>query len=327
MSRYISIDLSRLPAPAAIETLDYEVILTARIGDFTTRWPEYDVGSLETDPIKIDQEVDSYREVLVRQTGNDKYKATRLAYAVGTDLDTLVGELGVLRAVLDVGDPNATPPLPVVMEADAELRYRGQLAWEAQSVAGPAGAYEFHGLTADPDVKDIAVWGPESEHCEPGEVLVTVLSRTGTGAAPNETLDAVAVTLDAYEVTYDGDVTPTVRSVRNRQGARPLTDKVMVESATIEEYEIALTIKVGQGADAEIAREAAQAAVEEYALDRHRIARKVFLNAIAAKAYVGDDTGPSAVEEVVITSPVADIDPGDRGAAWCTGIAVTVEIV
>ena len=46
------------------------------------------------------------------------------------------------------------------------------------SVAGPTGAYEFHALSADGDVKDAAATSPA-----PGEVVVTVLSRTGDGAA------------------------------------------------------------------------------------------------------------------------------------------------
>lgn len=327
MSRYTSIDLSRLPAPTAVEKIQYEAILAARMDDFATKFPDYDVAALETDPAKILEEVDSYRETLLRALANDKYRATRLAYAVGADLDNIVGELGVARKLLDIGDPNASPPIPPTYESDTDLRFRGQLAWEAQSVAGPAGAYEFHGLTASPDVKDVAVWGPESGHVDPGQVLVTVLSRTGSGAAPDATIDAVATTLDAYSVHYVGDIDPTVRATRNRQGVRPLTDQVFVESATITEYAIDVTIKVGQGADAEIVRQAAEDALTAFAAERHRIARKVFRNAIAAKAYVGDDTGPSPVEEVTITSPAADVNPGDRGAAWCTGVTVTVEVV
>lgn len=327
MSRYVPIDLSRLPAPTAIEEIQYEEILESRMSDFVARMPEYNVQGLETDPAKRVEEVDGYREVLVRAQGNDKYKASRLAYAVGTDLDNIVGELGVARKLLDIGDPNASPPIPPTYESDADLRFRGQLAWEAQSVAGAPGSYEFHALTASPDVKDVAPWGPESAHVTAGQVLLTVLSRTGSGAAPAETLDAVATALDAYSVHYVGDIDPTVRTTRNRQGARPLTDQVFVESATIAEYAIEVTIKVGQGADATMLQEAAEAALTAHAAERHRIARKVFLNAIAAKAYVADDTGPSPVEEVVITSPEEDVDPGDRGAAWCTGVTVTVEII
>lgn len=327
MSRYVSIDLSRLPPPAAIEIVNFETILQVRMDAFVSKFPEYDVQGLETDPAKIVEEVDSYRETLLRALANDKFKATRLAYAVGTDLDNIAGELGVVRKLLDIGDPNASPPIPATYETDADLRFRGQLAWEAQSVAGPAGAYKFHALTASADVKDVEVWGPESEHATAGQALVTILSRTGSGAAPNETLDAVALTLDAYSVHYVGDEDPTVRLTRYRDGARPLTDQVLVESATIEEYAIAVTIKVGQGADSTILQEAAEVALAEYAADRHRIARKVYLNGIAAKAYVSDDNGPSPVEEVVITSPEDDVDPGDRGAAWCTGITVTVEII
>ena len=70
-----ALDLSFLPRPASIETIAFEAILDARMADlvarFTAAGATYDVGPLETDPAKILQEVDAYREVIVRQRIDD----------------------------------------------------------------------------------------------------------------------------------------------------------------------------------------------------------------------------------------------------------------
>ena len=96
MSGFDTINYAGLPLPDAIETWAFAAILDARMGDFSARWeqarlrdptlPAYDVGPLETDPAKILQEVDTYREGLVRQRINEAVRATYLATARGADL-------------------------------------------------------------------------------------------------------------------------------------------------------------------------------------------------------------------------------------------------
>ena len=84
---------------------------------------------------------------------------------------------------------------PAVMESDADFRRRIILAPEGYSVAGPEGAYIFHALSADPDVLDASATSPT-----PGEVVVTVLSRTGDGTAPPELLATVEAAVSADDV-------------------------------------------------------------------------------------------------------------------------------
>ena len=81
------------------------------------------------------------------------------------------------------------------MESDADFRRRIILAPEGYSVAGPEGAYIFHALSADPDVLDASATSPT-----PGEVVVTVLSRTGDGTAPPELLATVEAAGSADDV-------------------------------------------------------------------------------------------------------------------------------
>jgi phage-related baseplate assembly protein len=65
-----AINPALLPKPNAIDPLDFEKLLAARMDDFTARADQvgftYDVGALETDPIKIDNEVHAYRTLDAR---------------------------------------------------------------------------------------------------------------------------------------------------------------------------------------------------------------------------------------------------------------------
>lgn len=107
--RFQDIDLSRLPAPPAIEALDYEAILAARIADFKARWeavrvlypdlPPYDVEMLETDPVVVVEQSNSYHDMLLRGRVNDAVRAVMLATAWGGNLDHLGARVGALASM------------------------------------------------------------------------------------------------------------------------------------------------------------------------------------------------------------------------------------
>ena len=126
------------------------------------------------------------------------------------------------------------------------------------STAGPVGAYIFHALSADPDVLDASVQSPA-----PGEVLISVLSRTGDGTAGPNLVSAVNATLNADEV-------------------RPLCDLVAVQAAEILTYSIEATLTVYPGPDSEVVRTAAQNAAQVYADAQHRLGRDVTLSGLYA---------------------------------------------
>src|SRR5690606_6977476 len=158
--------------------------------------------------------------MLLRQRVNEATKAVMLAYAEKTDLDQIAANYNVQRQLIEPGNPNAVPPTEPVYESDADLRRRVQLAYEGFSTAGPAGAYYFHALGADSDVRDVGVYGPP---LDPGTVHVAVLSRTGNGQATPELVQTVQNTLSAEDI-------------------RPLSDTVICKSAEILEYEIRATL-------------------------------------------------------------------------------------
>ncbi len=145
---FTAVDLSKLPFPAAVEVLDYEVILAAMVADLQTRDPAF-TALLESDPAYKILEVAAFREFLLRQRVNEAIKAVTLAYAMGADLDQIAARYNVQRLVLVPADDTTVPPTPAVMESDESLRRRVQLSFEGFSTAGPTGAYIFHSLGAD----------------------------------------------------------------------------------------------------------------------------------------------------------------------------------
>ena len=293
MSGYSAIDLSLLPVPDVVETLDYEVILAAMKADLAARAPEVAaVLALESEPLVKLLEVCAYREVLIRARVNDAAQAVTLARATGTDLDNLAALFGVARLVINPGDPLAVPPVAPTLESDADLRRRAQLALEGFSTAGPEGAYVFHALSADADVLDVSATSPSA-----GDVLVTVLSRTGSGTAPAPLLATVQAALNADDV-------------------RPLCDNVVVQSAAIVSYAITATLYFYPGPDSAVVMAAAQAAATAYAAAQHRIGRDVTISGLHAALH------QPGVQRVVLTSPSAALTIGSAQASWCTAITL-----
>lgn len=287
------VDLSQLPAPNVVEPLDFETIFNEMLADLQQRDPTF-TALVESDPAYKILEVCAYRELLMRQRVNEAAKAVMLAYATGADLDQLGANVGVQRQVITPADNTTVPPTPAVMESDEDFRARIQLSPEGYTTAGSEGSYVFHGLGADPDVKDIQAVSPE-----PGKVTVYVLSRTGNGTAPSGTLTAVTNTL-------------------NGETVRPMTDEVTVISANIVNYTITAELTLFPGPDANVVKQSAIDAVTAFAEAQRRIGYDVTLSGIYHALH------QPGVQNVTLTSPTASLVLGDGQASYCTAITVTV---
>lgn len=287
------VDLSQLPAPNVVEPLDFETILSAMIADLHERDPTF-TALVESDPAYKILEVCAYRELLMRQRVNEAAKAVMLAYATGSDMDQLGANVGVQRQVITPADDTTVPPTPAVMESDEDFRARIQLSPEGYTTAGSEGSYVFHGLGADADVKDIQAISPT-----PGKVTVYVLSRTGDGTAPVETIDAVTATL-------------------NGETIRPMTDEVTVLSANIVNYAITAELTLFPGPDANVVKQSAIDAVTAFAEAQRRIGYDVTLSGLYHALH------QPGVQNVSLTSPTASLVLGDGQASYCTAITVTV---
>lgn len=169
-----SIDLSRLPAPTVVEVLDYEVIRAALIARVQELLPSFDAAVTSDPAVKV-LEVAAYRELLIRQSFNERARQVMLAYAQESNLDHLGALLGVAR---------------LAGEEDEDLRARIQLAPASFSVAGPEAAYRYHALSADAGLSDASVTSPA-----PGVVLVCLLNAAGEGTATPAQIAAVQAAL------------------------------------------------------------------------------------------------------------------------------------
>jgi phage-related baseplate assembly protein len=299
MSVFSAVNLAEIPAPEVVETLDYETILAALTADAITRAPELaDALALESEPVTKALEEAAYRETVIRARVNDAARAVMLAFASGADLRHLGALFGVAVQVIQEADPEADPPLEEILESDARLRARIQLAPEAYTVAGSRGSYTWHAMAADTHVKDVYVWAPQPVGDLVGEVRVVVLSDETDGTPSAETLAAVSAALTAETV-------------------RPLTDKVYVQAATIVDYTVVAGITTYEGPDSAVVLAAAEASVSAKVAELHAIGHDVTRSALFAALHV------AGVQNVDLVSPAADVAIDDGEAGYCTGITLT----
>jgi phage-related baseplate assembly protein len=290
---FTAVDLSRLPAPDAVEPLDFETILEDAVARFRSEMAKAGLTfeNRDSDPVTKLLQTFSYFAQLMRQRINDAVRAVMPAYAVGADLDNIAATFGIARLTITPAD--ARLGTPAIMESDAEFRRRMVLAPEGYSVAGPEGAYIFHALTADADVLDASAVSPA-----PGEVLVSILSRTGNGQAS----PALVAIVDAR---------------LNDDAIRPLTDRVTVMAAQIVGYEIEATLTTFSGPDASIVLAAARQRLDTYVAECHRLGRDPTRSGIMAALHA------PGVQNVFLASPGEDIAITRQQAPYCTGITIT----
>lgn len=289
MSTFTAVELSKLPVPDLTEQVSFEQSYADLKATLYLLAPEY-ATLLESDPMSVLLQVCAYREVHLRESFNVRGKGNMLAYAGGGDLDNLGAFFGVVRQQITPADPKTNTP--AVMESDVELRRRIQLAPEGYSVAGPEGAYLFHALSANPDVLDVSAMSPT-----PGEVLVTLLSRSGDGIPSPGLVERVAAAL------MDGNV-------------RPLTDLVTVRAAEIMRYTVKAEIVTYAGPDAAVVLEEANRRLRAYVDESHRLGRDVPRSGLYASLHV------EGVQRVNLIEPVDDLFIANHQAAHCTAFDI-----
>lgn len=288
-----TIDLSALPAPQVLESLDFEELYQGELTTFREYMGDNWTALLESDPVTKLLELGAYRRMQNRARVNDGAKALMLAYATGADLEQLAANVGLERLVIQAEDLVAVPPVPAVMEDYDALRERVQLVYEGLTTAGPRNSYILHARNASGLVADATAESPA-----PAEVVVTVLSLEGDGTASGELLDQV----DAY--LSDDD-------------RRPVADRLTVQSAEILPYRIdAVVFLAGTGPENEAILAECNARLEAWKNPRRRLGVEVSRSAIDAQLHV------SGVARVEIPGWV-DIRPTKAQAAWCSGFTVT----
>jgi phage-related baseplate assembly protein len=291
---FTAINLDRLPPPIIIEQPDFESIFAARKARLIELAPHLAPAlELESEPlVKLLQE-DSYRELILLAAVQDAGAGNLLAFASGAVLDHLAAFYGVARQVIQEADASVSPPVEEILEDDARLRSRVQLAPEGFTTAGSLGSYSFWALSSSPLVKDVAILQTDN----PGEVRVIALTSDANGVPDAALLALIDETLEPR---------------------RPLTDLVIVEAANVQEYMIEAELTLYEGPGEELVRQASVAAVEVFVAERHRLGHDITIAGLHAALY------QAGVQDVTLTQPAASIVIDPDAAAYCTGITVTV---
>ncbi|MEP4032686.1 baseplate J/gp47 family protein [Roseibium polysiphoniae] len=212
------IDLSQLPDPEVIETLDYETIVSDLKSDLKIRLQaldiNWDVDGLETDPAVILLETAAYRELLLRNRINVVAQDQILAFASGNGLDHLGSFYGLSR---------------IQDEDDTRFQERVQLAIVGRSPGGTEDRFRGICLGASLAVRDVAIW---TEGRDP-TIHVGVLSTDIGGAADAALLATVTEALEASSV-------------------RLVSDRYEVKSAVRKTVDVTLEIRISPTASSSL---------------------------------------------------------------------------
>lgn len=327
MSTKGPIDLSSIPAPDVVESLNFETIFQSMRDALLALDPTLaDTLALESEPLTKLLQLCAYRELLIRQRVNEAAKGVMLAYALDADLDNLAAFFKTKRLVIDAGDENAIPPIAPTYENNDDFRARIQLALDGFSTAGPERAYIYHALSASGEVLDASADAPEFSlanisaalraqlpanaivlHVDynaglanpmPGDVVINVLARAGNGSASPALINTVNNALSADDI-------------------RPLTDHVHTRGAEIINYTIIAQLYTFAGPDSEVVLQKARSNAQQYAESMRRLGRDITLSGIYAQLHV------AGVQRVILESPAATIVCNSSQAAHCTSIDIS----
>jgi phage-related baseplate assembly protein len=277
-----AIDLSKLPPPAIVQDVSFEAVLADMKTYLIAQAPELEASlALESEPVVKILELVAYWQTILLSRINNAATAVMLPTATGADLDNLAALFGIERTVL---------------EDDPRLRTRTQLALEGFSTAGPVGAYTFHALSADANVKNVAVFTPT-----PGQVEIVVLSSVGDG-------------------TPDAALLATVSAALNGDDVRPLTDQVSVVAAVIQTYDVTAILSVRPGPDLATVQAAAEAAIIAYSDAQHKLGEPVARSGLLGALH------QAGVLSVALSAPANDIAAVPNGAAFRLATNLTMEV-
>ena len=317
---YHAKDLSQLPAPDVLESLDYETLLAERSAALNGLYPlviengqpvvkeaeliqtetetywkvpvDENAGlyyvDLDSDPATRLLQADVYREMLLLNRVNKAALSTMIAYAEDADLDHLAANQGVERLTVSA----ATDTADAVLESDAALRKRVLLAAEGLSKGGSTGWYLFNALSASGLVKDAYVYSPSGCVIE-----ITVLSHESDGTANAELLQTVKDAVTAKFKRIDGDY-------------------VTVKAAEVVHYALQADVYFYPGASNQTVIDTINEKWSEYRDQSERIGHMVAQSAVNAVLH------QAGVYRAVVTQPSLPVVIGTDQAPYCLGFEI-----
>lgn len=302
MSVYNAINLAGLPLPDLLEPIDFVAELARLRAEFSAKFaddhPIQTALSLESEPVNKVLEVLAYRYTLKVAQINQKARQLMLAFATGSDLDHIgVTYYRLQRKLLQAADPNTVPPKAAIYESDDDYRYRLALSIESVTAAGSAGSYEFHALSASPEVFSVTVNSPA-----PTEVDVYLAGHI-VGDVLDQAQQTVGVSATAVEAVKNALIADDIR---------PLTDLVRVQSATAKAYQIQAIVYVKSGISPQLILDNGMAALRQYLTDNFKPSNRIAVSKIIGAL---DVTGVSRID---LISPTTDVLVNVGEVAHCT---------
>jgi phage-related baseplate assembly protein len=290
--RYSVIDLATLGRMAVLETIDTEAVLNQRMAYLVTLWRQrdppagavYDVAALEFDPIKINQEVATYYELMMRDRVNQAARAVTLAFATGSDLDAIATRY-----------PGGVPR----MEGESDDRYRHRI-WAAPnplSAHGTAESYEFWGLSALAELRDVTVTKIRPLLSEDPIIIITCMLE---GANPTP---SPAQLLEVRRYIID----------EKRKGA---TDVVTIRAPIVKDIVYHICLWLYPGPDAPTVLAAVRASLAAL------VERQRWLGADHTLMAINAAVALAGVHSADIESPTADVRAAPTELVRVTAIEV-----
>lgn len=307
----ISIDISRLPAPDAIEALDFEALYAAFKVRFLAFWetqrainpalPAYDVQSLETDPAGIVGEAWSYLRLMDRQRVNDAFRALLAAYAKGSNLEGIAAGRNLARIVI----VPATSSAAAILEGDDALLRRYLLSFDVPASAS-AGRYLYDAWTAWPQSGDktLGLWDARVNgraiHGRVGDTDVVVIGPEGRLPTPAELA--------------------SVRAAVTHPNRAPEAVAISVMAASRVEYAVSLVLEVpAVGPSPDVLKAEAINRVTAAAKDRTLVGGEIPAGLLSGSAFgVG-------IIKVRDRAPVV-IEPDPYRVPVMTALTIDVEV-
>lgn len=306
MSQQKLIDLSKVPVPDIIQSLNFEQTYAELKALLTSLAPELAESlTFESDPLARLLQVFAYREMHLKAQVNDATRANILASATGNDLVALGSRYNIEPLVIKPANPSANPPTPEIRESDDSLRRRIQMAFDGLNTAGSIDAYIFFALNADGQIADANAESPE-----PCQITLTILSHENDGTP---SLDTLVKVRQFFGLTADGTSQAAIPSK-----VRPQGDRLTVQPAQIINYEVVAQLYIQPGPDAQVVLSAANAELAKYIAAQRRLGANITRSAIHRALH------QPGVSNVLISLPATDIIITPNQAAHCTATNISI---
>lgn len=324
------IDLSLLPPPDVVESVDFEELYQEVLSIFRAFMGDQWTAVLESDPVVKLMEVMAYREMLTRARVNSAAKASLLAFARRNDLDNRAADYGVKRLTLRAEDLDAVPPVEAVMEDDDALLYRTRLSLEALSVAGSSGAYEYHGLSSSAEVAQVSVDSPRFSGVEvapalraqlpPGAIVLVCDYDAGlANPLPGDVSLAVLPTLAS--TTPPEQLVAGVLKKLSSEDVRPITDRPRAQLGVPTDTSVEAVLWVEDGPDPDVVAKAARKSLDLAIAGARRLSGQLSLSSVYAALHV------TGITRVDLVKPVEGLVCDKRHYPRATSIVLTTKVM